>query len=551
MKIFQRKGSNLLTALLPIFIILLVVAGAIFSGDTSDYYTKTSYSVTDNWFDQNGEQVSMDRLPKGDIVLTHSLKDYDISGKELCFKASDTNFRVLFDGVLAYEYKFVQYSALFGKSYGMRIYMVDIPEGASSVTMELDPLYKKSKIGLICIERSGEYINGLYQRRLPGFALCGLILLIGVLMIIIGIITRGTVEGSNVDFFSLGAFAILTGIYSANETLILQLFTERPDVVRFCSAVALMFISYFPVSFIANVTHHRDTIFLPILLSLIILNFIVTVVLSLLNISDVALMLTFSHINIGLAVIMTSILMWRAIKKKTNDVGFLHTVITGMSFAMFGAGVDLLRYLLVPRRIVGNSIFTRVGVLVFVVFMMIHLLRERTRIAVEREKSLLMEKLAYTDGLTGLKNRLAFHLKENEIRTGHISCNVVQLDINNLKKVNDEYGHSEGDRHIISAANIISSCFDDIGSCYRTGGDEFIVIAQNGDANDVDKAIEEMEKRSREYNEKEKPPVPMQIAYGHAHYTARKDMLEAAEKLADQRMYEKKKQMKKLQTNTL
>jgi diguanylate cyclase (GGDEF)-like protein len=284
---------------------------------------------------------------------------------------------------------------------------------------------------------------------------------------------------------------------------------------------------------------------------MIMLNFIVTVVLSLLNISDVALMLTFSHINIGLAVIMTSILMWKAIKNKTIDVGFLHTVITGMSFAMFGAGVDLLRYLLVPRRIVGNSIFTRVGVLVFVIFMMIHLLRERTRIAVERERSLLMEKLAYTDGLTGLKNRLAFHLKENEIRTEHISCNVVQLDINNLKKVNDEYGHAEGDRHIISAANIISSCFAEIGSCYRTGGDEFIVIAQNGDSNDVDNAIKEMENRSRGYNEQEKPPVPMQIAYGHAHYSAQTDLLETAEKLADQRMYEKKKQMKKVQTNML
>jgi diguanylate cyclase (GGDEF)-like protein len=262
-------------------------------------------------------------------------------------------------------------------------------------------------------------------------------------------------------------------------------------------------------------------------------------------------MLTFSHINIGLAVIMTSILMWKAIKNKTIDVDFLHTVITGMSFAMFGAGVDLLRYLLVPRRIVGNSIFTRVGVLVFVIFMMIHLLRERTRIAVERERSLLMEKLAYTDGLTGLKNRLAFHLKENEIRTEHISCNVVQLDINNLKKVNDEYGHAEGDRHIISAANIISSCFAEIGSCYRTGGDEFIVIAQNGDSNDVDNAIKEMENRSRGYNEQEKPPVPMQIAYGHAHYSAQTDLLETAEKLADQRMYEKKKQMKKVQTNML
>ena len=53
-----------------------------------------------------------------------------------------------------------------------------------------------------------------------------------------------------------------------------------------------------------------------------------------------------------------------------------------------------------------------------------------------------------------------------------------------------------------------------------------------------------MEEKLAVHNETEKPPVPLQIAYGHAHYDGNADTLEAVEVLADQRMYEKKKAMK-------
>ena len=544
-KIFQNSGVNLFAALLPLVILLCIVTAEIFRGK-SGVSTPISSDLTYGWVAEGGEEISAERLPKGSLVITHSLTDTDISGRDLCFKTSNADVRALFDDNAAYEYRFVPETRLFGKSYGTRVNIVPIPEGASSVTLELEPLYENGTAGIsqIEIEESGEFLNGLYRKELPGFSLCVLLFLYGATMLTIGIMTKNTSESKTIDFFSLGAFSMLIGIYSVNETCVLQLFSERPDVVRFCAAIALMFIPYFPVSFVASVTHQRSTVFLPILSVMIILNFIATVTLSLAGVSDVALMLPFSHVCIAAAVFMTFFLMRRAVKNKTNDRGFLHTVIMGMSSAMAGAVVDLIRYIAIKNRILGNSLFTRVGVLIFVVLMGIHLLRQRTRLAVERERSELMESLAYTDGLTGLNNRLAFHKKESEIRKDRISCTVVQLDINDLKKVNDVYGHSEGDRRIIEAVNIINESFSDIGTCYRTGGDEFIVIVQQGDESDVEKAVRALEEKSAAYNEKNAPPVPMQIAYGYALCTAKEDMLEAAEQLADKRMYEKKKQMK-------
>ena len=545
-KMFQKSASIMFAAFLPIVILLTVIIMTVLHSRVIGVSKPASYDLKDGWYSQDGEEVSIDKLDKGNVIISHSLSDIDTDERDLCFKTTNADVRVLYDGDAAYEYKFVPKSQIFGKSYGMRVNLIAIPYDASSVTIELEPLYENTAAGvsLVTIEESGAFLNDLYQRELPGFALCVLISLYGVMMLGIGILNKNNSESNSIDFFSLGAFSILIGIYSVNETFVLQLFTERPDVVRFCAAVALMFISYFPVSFVASVTHQRNTVFLPILFAYDFLNFTVTMVLSLLGISDVALMLTLSHIGIAVAVFMTFYLMRKAIKKKTDKSKLLRTVVIGMSCAMIGAGLDLLRFLVVANRVFGNSFFTRVGVLVFVVLMGIHLMRERTRLAVEKERSKLMETLAYTDGLTGLKNRLAFHQAENEIQNGRLGCIVIQLDINDLKKVNDVYGHAEGDSHIIEAVKLINNCFSDIGTCYRTGGDEFIVIARDSDEVVVTKALSALESQSADYNEKNSPPIPMQIAYGYAVYMAQSDAFEEAERLADKRMYEKKKQMK-------
>ena len=191
----------------------------------------------------------------------------------------------------------------------------------------------------------------------------------------------------------------------------------------------------------------------------------------------------------------------------------------------------------------GTSAFTRIGVLLFLLVVGIYLIRERNRLTMEHDRAQLMEKMAYTDCLTELKNRIAFSEKENEIRDKEIPAMIVQFDINLLKKVNDVYGHAAGDRHIIAAAHILRDSFVQIGTCYRTGGDEFIVVAEQGGEAETKQALAEMQKMVYAYNENERPPVQLQIAYGYALYEPPNELTEA-ERLADQRMYDCKKKMK-------
>lgn len=94
--------------------------------------------------------------------------------------------------------------------------------------------------------------------------------------------------------------------------------------------------------------------------------------------------------------------------------------------------------------------------------------------------------LSETDELTGLSNLRAFsrlHRQEHEraIRH-HRTYSVVVMDLNGLKKINDEFGHEVGDRAIILFANVITRLIRATDAAARFGGDEFVVLLSETDA---------------------------------------------------------------------
>ncbi|MDF2556336.1 MAG: hypothetical protein K0R71_164 [Bacillales bacterium] len=103
-----------------------------------------------------------------------------------------------------------------------------------------------------------------------------------------------------------------------------------------------------------------------------------------------------------------------------------------------------------------------------------------TQIFNSMETARLYEKIysmSYTDELTGLKNRRAFHKALTElIDMDTQPLILIMIDSDNLKIVNDNYGHDGGDLYLnVVAQGIKSICNDDIEG-YRYAGDEFMII---------------------------------------------------------------------------
>ena len=143
-----------------------------------------------------------------------------------------------------------------------------------------------------------------------------------------------------------------------------------------------------------------------------------------------------------------------------------------------------------------------------------------------------LEKLSSIDLLTGLYNRNKLNSYMNEILASpDAPTALIFMDINGLKKVNDNEGHIAGDNLIKRAANTLISTFheDDI---FRVGGDEFVIIKRNVDEERVLELIGKLNKKAK------KNDVSFAVGYAMTEYS--KD-IERILKEADINMYNDKR----------
>lgn len=91
------------------------------------------------------------------------------------------------------------------------------------------------------------------------------------------------------------------------------------------------------------------------------------------------------------------------------------------------------------------------------------------------------------DGLTGLFNRETLFLDIE--RMGHTVTAIIEFDMNGLKYLNDNFGHTEGDKGIKTIAEIIKEVAKKDMYLYRVGGDEFAILAVNSSEEDIKETI--------------------------------------------------------------
>lgn len=108
-------------------------------------------------------------------------------------------------------------------------------------------------------------------------------------------------------------------------------------------------------------------------------------------------------------------------------------------------------------------------------------------------------KLAFNDLCTGLKNRNALEEKMKRFRNGKekmYGLHLVFIDVDNLKHINDTYGHYAGDEAIRIVGKCIREVFDKKDFCARYGGDEFVCMTYRENENKVRRLQYLLEKES-------------------------------------------------------
>lgn len=198
-----------------------------------------------------------------------------------------------------------------------------------------------------------------------------------------------------------------------------------------------------------------------------------------------------------------------------------------------GSGIDILTYYICPQR--GKEFnCSKFALLLYIVSLVYATMKEAEELV---QKAQDAERLAYTDELTGLNNRTAYNEAVEKIDLTKGVHTVFMCDLNNLKKCNDTMGHHWGDTYIKISAGIIQESFADIGRAYRIGGDEFCIISDVDDPEQIQAAYDKLVYRVEEYNTGTSV-IEIGIAVGYARYDANIDKnLEDTRIRADQFMY--------------
>lgn len=156
--------------------------------------------------------------------------------------------------------------------------------------------------------------------------------------------------------------------------------------------------------------------------------------------------------------------------------------------------------------------------------------------------------LASIDVMTGVLNRKSgLELLEREFKLSNINNEnlvICFIDVDGLKIINDTFGHEEGDKLLISAAQILKESIRKTDFVIRMGGDEFLVVFPETSIKEVNKLqerilklIEEINKNNEKYN--------LSLSCGFYEYskkTEKKLTINELIKSADKEMYKVKRE---------
>ncbi|MBQ6660375.1 MAG: GGDEF domain-containing protein [Lachnospiraceae bacterium] len=193
----------------------------------------------------------------------------------------------------------------------------------------------------------------------------------------------------------------------------------------------------------------------------------------------------------------------------------------------------------------------------FFQYLMIIIGNVMERMRINRRMNRLVNKLSglyISDVMTGLKNRYGFEEDSQSMfetaKETKRTLAIITVDMDNLKVINDTFGHAHGDLALKAIANaMLAACFSEE-RCYRVGGDEFQVLALDYTEEDAVRYCNRFDAFLEDYNKRAKRPYIVSASYGYSVCTDATHSLGEWMTLSDNRMYSNKAENKK-HRNTL
>lgn len=468
------------------------------------------------------------------IVICRKLDEDSVLGNTILFYCKQAYIRVYLDEERIWEDpdRSLPFPMLEG-SYWRLIRMPASYEG-KELRIEIVPQVNKYAGELPAIY-TGTKASLVYMVARQGivFLLLGVIaVILGVAILIMGLIMRHEgVIASRMCY--LGLLAMITGIWGVLEARVTQLFTGNIPRASFVLFACFSMLPVLITAFILTYESMRDKWYMKALFYLSVGNFLIQQQLQITGLVYYMQMITAVHFLflLILAGLIAGFVTMRRKPFGTKDY-FIYKAM--LILTLFGTA-DITWYYLVPSGRVG--IFMRVGILFLIAYLGYDTLRQIAILRIQEAKHSFYKELAFKDIMTGLENRTAYERTLSRIRKDGGDWIILIADMNCLKVINDEHGHNKGDEAIFKLAAYLKKHFGPIGECFRIGGDEFCVLAQDISVECFDRICEDF--RAAIAEEDQRLAYSFSASMGYVVLDG--SGIDECVKKADRNMYEEKR----------
>lgn len=538
----KKETEHRIVLVMILFAVLFILIGN--QGETKRFDALTPF---EQGWTMDGEALSMPfdiRKEEGGVYSVKNVLPPSFE-KEMAitFKSENLYWDVLLDGESIASYQ--EEDLKVGLTPGDLWNVILIPEGSAGKEIEIQMyvVFEKGSnllrtIHFAPIEIAMQATN---MQGILGFVICIMIFVTSLFYIIADIfVFRKHTSGH--ALVSWAFFSMSMALWSLSQIPIVHLMLGNGMAIRMLSYATLPFVLAFAAVFVSRRKTRKEQAVAGIVALICMIWGVLTVVLDTFGFVSYVRTLSYTQyfiLLLMLIVVVQSIINFKNYKKKTFQQKIYMYGNVGLILA---SGWDMYRVYNLGTADYSRNV--RVALLIYSLFVGVDFFAEFIEYVKRAESVNVMEKLAHADGLTGISNRMAFdELIEEIIKTDRKEVSVVQLDVNNLKTMNDEFGHLEGDKLLKMVALTIEAAFPD-GQCFRYGGDEFVVVFLHRDRDAIEIEIDKFLERQESINLKQELKIPMSVAYGYAILDDRSTIFDTIKK-ADDAMYNKKRQMKK------
>ncbi len=500
--------------------------------DGSTYHTKVPFNIkTDQAFD----------------VVLH-LEDIGmIDDKTLSFISKDVLIRCEVDEKVIYRSAGVHSDSRFDDANVM--YLIDLPETVENNVIILhyynDKNYqttfelKNVKIG----KRINTISDYFLRDNLFNFIIMVLLFIICVSIVLSGNLLKKHVNKLESYFNYIALLCLVLGIYIISmSSLSYFVLNKYKILLHLFIYTSMMFIPMILLKTVSFRTSKQTQSLFKIGIFITSCNVIIQFALAIFKISNFTILSDYSHFVMLCSILIIFYSLYKSDSDENNKLKLMTISLLPLLIAIFIECILDLYY--------GRLLFTlcfKIGVIIFSILQIHEFFSLYISYRDKKIESDVYKKLALIDNLTGYGNRMAFAENKKIYIEQASSFYIIVLDVDNLKFVNDNFGHKFGDDIIKLLPNIINELLgkEHQVDIYRAGGDEFFVVYHTLENNEIEELLCQirMEYESHNAEDSEKK---YSVSYGYSYCDFQKgDVFDEVLHAADQNMYKNKSTKKR------